>query len=202
MTTEDQAREFAEKQHAGQLYGTEPYAVHLAAVRAVLASIDAPPHLCVAAWLHDTVEDTDTTPRELEERFGADVAAVVWAVSGFGPNRKGRNLDAAMVEHGLVVKASGPQGDFTVGPYTKAVGPPTCALFGYGRAVPEPYQAREGTAVAVGRLLVSCVGAGRAREAALTTKGRPALSDAAGQIARARREHVSLCRAVHCKVCR
>jgi (p)ppGpp synthase/HD superfamily hydrolase len=31
----------------------------------------------LAAILHDTVEDTETTPKELEERFGADVREVV-----------------------------------------------------------------------------------------------------------------------------
>jgi guanosine-3',5'-bis(diphosphate) 3'-pyrophosphohydrolase len=35
----------------------------------------------VAAVLHDTVEDTETTPAELEARFGADVRAVVEEVT-------------------------------------------------------------------------------------------------------------------------
>lgn len=68
---------------------------------------------------------------------------------------------------GHVVKAWGPDGDFTVGPYHKAVGEPTFALFGYGRRIPEPYQAREGSAQDMARMFVaSCVGSTRAREAA------------------------------------
>jgi hypothetical protein len=35
----------------------------------------------VTAVLHDTVEDTETTPAELEARFGADVRAVVEEVT-------------------------------------------------------------------------------------------------------------------------
>jgi len=35
----------------------------------------------VAAILHDTVEDTETTSRELKRRFGADVARLVKEVS-------------------------------------------------------------------------------------------------------------------------
>lgn len=73
----------------------------------------------------------------------------------------------AAIEAGAVVKSFGPDGDFTVGPYAKAVGPSCFALFGYGTRVPEPYQAREDTAERVAHLFVSCVGSTRARDAAL-----------------------------------
>jgi hypothetical protein len=108
---------------------------------------------------------------------------------------------AAVIQAECVVKSFGPDGDFTVGPYTKSVGPSTFALFGYGARVPEAYQAREGAAIVVARLFVSCVGSTRAREAALSTPNRPALSDAAGQIARARAEHARVCRSFHCAQC-
>jgi GTP diphosphokinase / guanosine-3',5'-bis(diphosphate) 3'-diphosphatase len=35
------------------------------------------PEVIAAALLHDTIEDTDTTPEELRERFGGKVAAIV-----------------------------------------------------------------------------------------------------------------------------
>ena len=35
----------------------------------------------VAAVLHDTIEDTETTPEELEERFGPEVRALVLEVT-------------------------------------------------------------------------------------------------------------------------
>ena len=73
----------------------------------------------------------------------------------------------AAIDLGAIVKSFGPDGDFTAGPYTKAVGPQCFALFGYGKRVPEPYQAREGDSALVARLFVSCVGSTRARDAAL-----------------------------------
>lgn len=91
---EADARRFAEERHAGQRYGEHPYSVHLAAVRAVLADFGHGGALGVAAWLHDTVEDTATTREEIAERFGAEVAALVWAVTGVGRSRKDRNASA------------------------------------------------------------------------------------------------------------
>lgn len=89
-------REFAARKHASQRYGDQPYTMHLAAVRDVLRDVhvcdDEP--LAIAAWLHDTVEDTETTREEIEEHFGADVASLVWAVTGVGKNRKERNTNA------------------------------------------------------------------------------------------------------------
>jgi hypothetical protein len=93
-TLEKDAWTFAEERHAAQRYGDQPYTVHLEHVRAVLASFGHGGALGVAAWLHDTVEDTATTREEIAERFGEDVAALVWAVTGTGKNRKERNASA------------------------------------------------------------------------------------------------------------
>jgi len=91
---EAEARLLAEQRHAGQQYGAHPYSVHLAQVRAVLAAFGYGGALGVAAWLHDTVEDTATTREELAARFGEEVARLVWAVTGVGSNRKQRNSSA------------------------------------------------------------------------------------------------------------
>ena len=89
-------REFAARKHANQRYGDQPYTVHLAAVREVLRDmgvLDNEP-LAIAAWLHDTIEDTETTREEIEEHFGEEVVSLVWAVTGVGKNRKERNTNA------------------------------------------------------------------------------------------------------------
>lgn len=88
-----EAREYAVRKHATQRYGNQPYTVHLAAVRGVLrwAGIEDDHPLATAAWLHDTLEDTDATREELATRFGNEVADLVWAVTGVGKNRKERN---------------------------------------------------------------------------------------------------------------
>ena len=39
------------------------------------------PQVIAAALLHDTIEDTDTRPEELEHRFGPEVRAIVIEVS-------------------------------------------------------------------------------------------------------------------------
>ena len=55
-----------------------PYINHPLAVAAVLAEHGVTdPVTLQAALLHDTVEDTETTPAELEEAFGAEVTRVV-----------------------------------------------------------------------------------------------------------------------------
>ena len=84
-----QGLRFAAERHAGQLVpGTAlPYIVHVASVAAEVMGALARekvlrPDLAVAcAVLHDTIEDTATTSDEIAERFGAEVAAGVRALS-------------------------------------------------------------------------------------------------------------------------
>jgi (p)ppGpp synthase/HD superfamily hydrolase len=61
----------------------EPYINHLAEVALLLAEATrgGDPVLVAAGLLHDTVEDTGTRREELEEAFGAEVAAVVVEVT-------------------------------------------------------------------------------------------------------------------------
>lgn len=84
------AREFAIKAHKKQLYGKQPYVVHLDAVVKVLIRFGVSNEdLLTAGYLHDTIEDTATTIQELESTFGNVVASLVDAVTdGFGRNRK------------------------------------------------------------------------------------------------------------------
>lgn len=60
-----------------------PYINHPIAVAETLASIGGvnDVDLLLAAILHDTVEDTDTTPEELEEQFGSAVRTLVAEVT-------------------------------------------------------------------------------------------------------------------------
>ncbi|MFC4372650.1 HD domain-containing protein [Nocardia halotolerans] len=91
---ETEAREFAIAAHGDQRFGDRPYSTHLTAVRAVLDDFGYSGDLALAAWLHDVVEDTPVTTEEIESRFGRAVLDLVWAVTGVGPDRKARNLDA------------------------------------------------------------------------------------------------------------
>lgn len=80
------AAEFAARAHVTQRRkgaAQEPYINHLAEVALLLAEAtdgeDAV--LIAAAWLHDTLEDTDTEREQLEKLFGPEVAAVVAEVT-------------------------------------------------------------------------------------------------------------------------
>src|SRR5690242_6920517 len=60
----------------------DPYIVHLAEVAAMCATIrPLDPVLIAAAWLHDTLEYTDTDSKALRETFGVAVADLVKDVS-------------------------------------------------------------------------------------------------------------------------
>ena len=61
----------------------EPYINHLIEVASLVteATGGEDPMATVAAVLHDTLEDTDATREELEERFGPEVASIVAEVT-------------------------------------------------------------------------------------------------------------------------
>lgn len=80
------AADFAARRHVSQRRkgaAREPYVNHLAEVAALLAeTVEEPDAWLVAAgWLHDTIEDTDTTHDELARLFGSKVADLVAEVS-------------------------------------------------------------------------------------------------------------------------
>ena len=81
-----EAAALAARRHNGMVRkgrGNEPYINHLAEVANLLsaATDGADAELVAAGWLHDTIEDTETTHRELAEKFGERVAAFVVEVT-------------------------------------------------------------------------------------------------------------------------
>lgn len=86
--------EFAIKKHGSQKYAGLPYKIHLVNVINVLLRNkifpDTSEHkiLWKAAWLHDVLEDTNTSKEELINIFGLDICEIVWALTdGLGKNR-------------------------------------------------------------------------------------------------------------------
>jgi len=81
MTLEERAKQFATERHAAinhiRKYTGEPYINHPAAVVELVRSVPHTEEMLAAAWLHDTVEDTETTFDEIGEIFGLDVAWLV-----------------------------------------------------------------------------------------------------------------------------
>src|SRR6201999_1502716 len=77
-----EAAELAARRHNGMARkgrGNEPYINHLAEVANLLAAATdgADAELVAAGWLHDTIEDTETTREELAREFSECVASLV-----------------------------------------------------------------------------------------------------------------------------
>lgn len=77
------AIEFATQAHRGQFRkGTEiPYILHPLGVAEILMEYECAEESVVAGILHDTVEDTPVTLKDIQENFGAQVAKLVEALS-------------------------------------------------------------------------------------------------------------------------
>ena len=74
------AGEYAESLHEGQFrVSGEPYISHPVAVAEIVVDLGLDTNSICAALLHDTVEDCSdkTNLREIEKRFGAEVALLV-----------------------------------------------------------------------------------------------------------------------------
>lgn len=90
----ERAREFARKAHDGQAYGDGAFLEeHLGRVVSTLQEFgESNEVLLAAAWLHDTVEDTDITIDDVRAEFGDDVADLVWRLTDEpGDNRRERH---------------------------------------------------------------------------------------------------------------
>lgn len=90
------ARLFALKAHKDQKYGEFPYSKHLEDVVNTLSTYYPEDTLSetvlAAAWLHDTIEDTEFTFKQIFEEFGRNIARIVFACTDEpGANRKERH---------------------------------------------------------------------------------------------------------------
>lgn len=81
----DAAINFAIERHGSQKYGEWPYGYHLGMVHANLRELhqyqEPTINEEIVAYLHDVVEDTDTTIEEVVERFGQEVGDAVAAIT-------------------------------------------------------------------------------------------------------------------------
>jgi hypothetical protein len=82
--TEDlvsRAREYGTRAHRRidqqRKYTHQPYEVHLKAVSQLLSEVLDDPAVLAAAWLHDTVEDTEATLEDIRSEFRGRVARLV-----------------------------------------------------------------------------------------------------------------------------
>ncbi len=84
-----EAFRFASVAHSGQLrLSGEPYIIHPLEVAVLLAEIKPGPDTIVAGLLHDVIEDTSVQMKELEARFGSQVARLVDGVTKVSTHQK------------------------------------------------------------------------------------------------------------------
>jgi (p)ppGpp synthase/HD superfamily hydrolase len=79
MNNLEKAKQFCIEKHKNQKrkYTDEPYHVHPVEVMEIVKTINHTEEMLIAALLHDTVEDTETTFDEIEQLFGKEVMELV-----------------------------------------------------------------------------------------------------------------------------
>jgi (p)ppGpp synthase/HD superfamily hydrolase len=91
VTKVKEAMYYAIQLHVAHSYGEYPYLYHLEQVIYTLKRFGfTEDKYIIAAYLHDTIEDCGITYNDVNKKFGKEIADMVWAVSGFGINRKER----------------------------------------------------------------------------------------------------------------
>lgn len=95
MKRTEKAIKIAEKAHEGQKRKSgDPYISHPLAVMKILEDWGMDEDTIIAGVLHDTVEDTDLTLKDIEKEFGEQVAFLVDGVTKLSAARSGmRDLD-------------------------------------------------------------------------------------------------------------
>lgn len=79
------AYEFAKYSHREQYRKSgEPYIIHPIQVAGILADLEMDPATVAAGFLHDVVEDTDVTLKDIESEFDDEVAMLVDGVTKLG----------------------------------------------------------------------------------------------------------------------
>ncbi len=80
-----EAEEFAARAHANQKRKSgEPFISHPVEVAQYLGDLKLDSEAIAAALLHDTLEDTETTPKQLSDKFGPEITGLVEGVTKLG----------------------------------------------------------------------------------------------------------------------
>lgn len=87
----DKARKFSQEKHKNQFddAGLDYWTSHILQVVRIVSLVTPDPEMWAAALLHDTLEDTNTTPIELATEFGPRVARLVCELTHEGKKDQG-----------------------------------------------------------------------------------------------------------------
>lgn len=105
---ESRASTFAAKAHDCQFrkYTFEPYIEHPRAVASLVRSVPHTEEQIAAAWLHDTVEDTETTIDDIGRDFGPIVAVLVSELTDVSRPEDGNRKIRKALDREHLAKAS------------------------------------------------------------------------------------------------
>lgn len=96
---------FAKKAHEGQERdGGVPYIAHPQQTALIVSQATDNPEVIAAAWLHDTIEDTDVTYEQLVDEFGTRVADLVNEVTHEGNKKDGHYFPRLHSKEGIMIK--------------------------------------------------------------------------------------------------
>jgi len=107
MTIAKQAEKFATDKHSEQYrkYTGEPYINHPAAVARIVSSVPHTQGMIAAAWLHDTVEDTETTIKEISYAFGIVIASYVESLTDISKQKDGNRAVRKSIDKNHIAQA-------------------------------------------------------------------------------------------------
>jgi (p)ppGpp synthase/HD superfamily hydrolase len=110
MNIVDKAFVFASAAHAAigqkRKFSGEDYIVHPIEVASWVRSIKGDENMITAAYLHDTVEDTDVTLKLIENFFGEDVAELVENLTDISKPEDGNRKVRKEIDRQHTAKAS------------------------------------------------------------------------------------------------
>ena len=94
------AYNFALKKHEGQFRKSgDPYIVHPVDVALILSELHTDPTTIMAGLLHDVIEDTSASYKEVKDIFGEEVALLTEGVTKLGQYKfKGKVLESTKIQ--------------------------------------------------------------------------------------------------------
>lgn len=89
------SRNYAILHHGEQKFDIHPFSYHLDLVFEISKKFGLSDNIKIASFLHDLIEDTHITKEDLSKEFNIEISNLVFAVSGFGLNRKEKQKNIA-----------------------------------------------------------------------------------------------------------
>lgn len=106
----EKAEQFARTAHESighrRKYTGESYVTHLEEVVEILKKVEHTDEMLAAAWLHDTVEDTQVTIEDIYENFGDEIAEMVDSLTDISKPLDGNRKTRKAIDRAHLAKAS------------------------------------------------------------------------------------------------